>query len=693
MLDGIEVQALSSDGDGCRLAAANSRKERALERLPENGKPSTKGPWESDSGRTARGHWLQWEFSSTASVESFELFLKKVDDSYSAQKVEIDAMVDDSAADAERRASDPDAGKPKMVKVGGGTMGRPEDDGKGDWVKVSLSDGAFDASVLRLYILPSGGNCRIHGWRIVYSTDGARIAGPGPERPVSDWVRGERVAVGEGECAVVTDIATHGEPYGNVRRGPGLLAGVVTRYDRETQAGDIRRTPAVVPAAELGEKQAVDTVAELKAKLLARGLSTKGQKAVLAARLAEAEAARPRRAAEAGGCSETYSFARRDLQPGYTPAEGHAVCFESGAPAAGAGEPPAAVSVRRVTQLEVAAVREVGGAWVRTGAASRVHEPFALPCAGEKAAATVDAAGRTALHVLAALAAEPPPGFTLDLLLACPSALHHADHAGRTPRDVALAAAAPRSVAADLALVERRVVRVQRRARSFVGAKRALHAGATTLQALCRRHLGVCPVAFDREAPAGDAGLLALGPESGGCRPFGVAWEGGPALPPTVSLSRGFGDPAAHAARMERLRLRADAGQLRLPEGADLDAGVGVKPEPEPGRSIAERIHECGVSVSGCAMSKLNGIYRYVEQRKGQACFTHERGTGAFYFDGTYWKICQSGKGRSESGWNYSQRPGDADGLAPPLGVWEPGLATREASVDCPGPPEAFKRP
>ena len=29
-------------------------------------------------------------------------------------------------------------------------------------------------------------------------------------------------------------------------------------------------------------------------------------------------------------------------------------------------------------------------------------------------------------------------------------------------------------------------------------------------------------------------------------------------------------------------------------------------------------------------------------------------GSGAIYYDGTHWKLCQSGNGTSEGGWNYS---------------------------------------
>ena len=65
-----------------------------------------------------------------------------------------------------------------------------------------------------------------------------------------------------------------------------------------------------------------------------------------------------------------------------------------------------------------------------------------------------------------------------------------------------------------------------------------------------------------------------------------------------------------------------------------------------------------------------NGIYQIEKhcRRKGRHCFS-KVGGGAIYFDGSFWKICQTGNGPNERGWNFSQKPKDS-GPLPPLGRW-----------------------
>jgi hypothetical protein len=71
-------------------------------------------------------------------------------------------------------------------------------------------------------------------------------------------------------------------------------------------------------------------------------------------------------------------------------------------------------------------------------------------------------------------------------------------------------------------------------------------------------------------------------------------------------------------------------------------------------------------------MPDANGIYQIEKDlRNGRHCFSRV-GNGAIYFDGSYWKICRTGNGPSESGWNFSQKPTDS-GPLPPLGRWVPG--------------------
>jgi hypothetical protein len=92
------------------------------------------------------------------------------------------------------------------------------------------------------------------------------------------------------------------------------------------------------------------------------------------------------------------------------------------------------------------------------------------------------------------------------------------------------------------------------------------------------------------------------------------------------------------------------------------------------------------VKVSGCSMASINGSYNFAAMRNGRACYTHDSGNGALYFDGSHWKLCQQGVGPDESGWNFSQ-DSSAEGreAMPPLGTWEQSRATNEASRDYTG--------
>ena len=73
------------------------------------------------------------------------------------------------------------------------------------------------------------------------------------------------------------------------------------------------------------------------------------------------------------------------------------------------------------------------------------------------------------------------------------------------------------------------------------------------------------------------------------------------------------------------------------------------------------------------------GHFDYEGERNGAPCYSRREGPGALYYDGSHWKICQAGKGKSEEGWNFSQTPlssaspGDNGELTrgPPLGAWD----------------------
>jgi hypothetical protein len=93
-----------------------------------------------------------------------------------------------------------------------------------------------------------------------------------------------------------------------------------------------------------------------------------------------------------------------------------------------------------------------------------------------------------------------------------------------------------------------------------------------------------------------------------------------------------------------------------------------------------------GVTVAGCTMARVNGNFAHAGTRNGRACYTHESGQGALYFDGTHWKLCQDGVGDSESGWNFSQEDARGDaGPLPPTGAWESSRATAEETRDYTG--------
>ena len=75
-----------------------------------------------------------------------------------------------------------------------------------------------------------------------------------------------------------------------------------------------------------------------------------------------------------------------------------------------------------------------------------------------------------------------------------------------------------------------------------------------------------------------------------------------------------------------------------------------------------------------------DGVYvRESSDRNGSACYTRESNPGAIYYDGSHWKICQQGSGKSETGWNYSQ---EGPSAALPLGQWLSSKATRETTRD-----------
>jgi hypothetical protein len=112
--------------------------------------------------------------------------------------------------------------------------------------------------------------------------------------------------------------------------------------------------------------------------------------------------------------------------------------------------------------------------------------------------------------------------------------------------------------------------------------------------------------------------------------------------------------------------------------------GVGVE-NNVPLASVHMHASDVTIRVTGCDDPDCNGDYKRAGTRNGRACFDRStKGSGALYFDGSHWKICQSGRGPDESGWNYSQLPlPESDNVQlPPLGSWASDRATSEMHVD-----------
>ena len=133
--------------------------------------------------------------------------------------------------------------------------------------------------------------------------------------------------------------------------------------------------------------------------------------------------------------------------------------------------------------------------------------------------------------------------------------------------------------------------------------------------------------------------------------------------------------------------------QLHADGSFDIDIpGVGVR---RAARSAIRPLH--GTSPP----PNCSGTYNLIpgQLRNGGPCYTREGGTGAIYYDGTYWKICQTGTGAAEAGWNFSQ---SGECARVPLGSWDASKRqmseaacdysslTLEASPDAGAPPPAL---
>ena len=119
-----------------------------------------------------------------------------------------------------------------------------------------------------------------------------------------------------------------------------------------------------------------------------------------------------------------------------------------------------------------------------------------------------------------------------------------------------------------------------------------------------------------------------------------------------------------------------------LPESHRRSGPVAQSPPaqvvPEPSVPAATG----NVRVSGCEhdVRRCNGTYKPLGLRNGRQCFGKANGSpGAIYFSGSEWRICGSGCGLSEMGWDYSQSETATIGdLYPPMGSWRKSRACKK---------------
>ena len=124
---------------------------------------------------------------------------------------------------------------------------------------------------------------------------------------------------------------------------------------------------------------------------------------------------------------------------------------------------------------------------------------------------------------------------------------------------------------------------------------------------------------------------------------------------------------------------------FRCAEGCDYDICMACADKADGAPKKAD-LTTVTISVTGCDSPDCNGEYTYVGVRNERACFDRSSPlstAGCCYFDGTYWKICQSSRGMRESGWNYSQLPLETDlsSKLPPAGQWSGSRHASESTV------------
>eukprot|EP00900_Chrysochromulina_parva_P022585 jgi/Chrpa1/4960/Chrysochromulina_OHIO_Genome00002465-RA len=185
-----------------------------------------------------------------------------------------------------------------------------------------------------------------------------------------------------------------------------------------------------------------------------------------------------------------------------------------------------------------------------------------------------------------------------------------------------------------------------------------------------------------------------------------------PTVQPTLELIMNFLAVYLETADLETVTIKGIKQTLSTELGAEEGMSYGhwwlkesidkfsmarlLLPPPEPlGPPARIRV------VSGERGIDCSGTYNLIpgQLRNGGPCYTREGGTGAIYYDGTYWKICFTGNGAVETGWNFSQ---SGDCTRVPLGSWDASKRqmsesardysslTLEASPDAGAPPPAL---
>jgi hypothetical protein len=140
---------------------------------------------------------------------------------------------------------------------------------------------------------------------------------------------------------------------------------------------------------------------------------------------------------------------------------------------------------------------------------------------------------------------------------------------------------------------------------------------------------------------------------------------------------------AKSSATRKKTKLTKKSKIVRPTDAPAADSEVSARGEEKV--SAPESIKISGATGDG--VTRCNALFTKSGKRNGQPCFNGSQDGGALYFDGSYWKLCNSGTGSREVGWNFSQEPSTKD-LAlfrPPLGKWTEAKKTSETKRDYSG--------